>query len=94
MTRRRQNNRKTFGNYSHSNAEPAIIEKPLTFRAACLILWETIKFRVLPSKYLGHKCYIKNRGYTISGETLNNFFIAAFPYRAFPKVGNKYKISK
>lgn len=79
---------------NNDRPEPAIIEKPITFSMAWARLMKTIKFRILPSEYLGRKCYIKGRSYKIEGETVDNFFIAAFPNKVFPKVGNKYKISK
>lgn len=92
MTRRRQTYRKKSGNYSHSNAEPATTETPLTFGMAWQRLIKGLKHTFLPSKYLGRKCFIKGKSYKITGETVDNFFINEFPKRAFSKVGNQYKI--
>jgi len=68
------------------------IETPLTFRQAWCLLIKRLKHYYLPSDYLGRKCFINGRSYKIAGETVDCFFIAEFPKRAFPKVGNKYKI--
>jgi len=87
MSRRRQQIAKSYRD-SKADPEPA----GLTFRAACSRLWAVIKMRILPSEYLGKKCFIKNKAYNIEGETLDFFFIKAFPKRSFPKIGNKYKI--